>query len=244
MEFSISSNFFDGGAGAFFSSTGLHLRFFDRARYFSQWFRMEPQVLGKQAWVVEVRGEFLEGKGLVADNPVESGTILVGGVKAALTVKNRPGTVAKGGEPAEFVARSNVPHTHGAIPAARDEPLAVGAERHARDPVFVSAEGTQFLAAGQVPEANAYVVWRRCVIIEALISVRSFAVGRDEPLVVGTESHGRDGTVVSAKDADARAALQAGRAELSGSVVGFHEPMLGTAAVVASDKERAVAGQD
>src|SRR5262249_5485612 len=71
----------------------------------------------------------------------------------------------------------HVPNLHGLIPASRDQPPAVGAERHAADEACVTAEGVAQLSRVAVPDLHVAMLPGRC----------------DPPaIVVGAERQGVD----------------------------------------------------
>src|SRR5262249_33589815 len=54
-----------------------------------------------------------------------------------------------------------VPDLYSPIPTGRSEAVAIGAERHARDPVGVTFEGKGFLPGGRVPDLDGLILTRR-----------------------------------------------------------------------------------
>src|SRR5262249_8521940 len=78
-----------------------------------------------------------------------------------------------------FVAQlAHVPNLHGRIPASREQPPAVGTERHAADKACVTAEGAdQPVLCVRTPDLPGAVLTRR---------------GDPPALVVGAEGHGTD----------------------------------------------------
>src|SRR5262245_39348268 len=85
-----------------------------------------------------------------------------------------------------FVAQlAHVPNLHGLIPASREQPPAVGAERHAADQADVAAEGTdQAVLVVAIPDLDSAVLTRR---------------GDPPALAVRAEGHGTDVPGVSAE---------------------------------------------
>src|SRR5262249_19079521 len=83
-----------------------------------------------------------------------------------------------------FVAQlAHVPNLHGLIPASREQPPAVGAERHAADEAGVAAEGAdQSVLVVGIPHPDGAVL-----------------TPRSEPPAVGAEGHGTDVPGVSAE---------------------------------------------
>src|SRR5438067_13186508 len=75
-----------------------------------------------------------------------------GGVKAALQIHDRPSTIIKTEEAAQFETGLGIPEAGGLVFTAREHPLAVRREGHGCDIPSMPLEATQLLAGLCLPE--------------------------------------------------------------------------------------------